>query len=161
MGGGMGGGMGAMGGGMGGMGGGMGGMGAMGGAGAMGGMGTGAAGMMPGMMPGMLGAAGISSGSGLSALLDDNLKGSGAIVSSAEEFEFEYLLAGIKPEYADMAAGFETYLTTCPSFKNNLCHEDLGGSERLRSPCPMYLQCYYCLRINPLYCLDHDDNSHH
>ena len=69
-------------------------------------------------------------------------------------------MAGIKPEYADMAAGFETYLTTCPSFKNDLCHEDLGGSERLRSPCPLYLQCYYCLRINPLYCLSdsHDDD---
>lgn len=50
--------------------------------------------------------------------------------------------------------GYSTYLQDCPSFIHNICHEDIGGSERLRSPCPDYLKCYYCLRINPLFCLD-------
>lgn len=50
--------------------------------------------------------------------------------------------------------GYSTYLQQCPSFVHNICHEDIGGSERLRAPCPNYLKCYYCLRINPLYCLD-------
>merc|ERR1711968_396946 len=49
--------------------------------------------------------------------------------------------------------GYSTYLQNCPSFIHNICHEDVGGSERLRSPCPMHLTCYYCLRINPLHCL--------
>ena len=56
--------------------------------------------MAGGLLPG--------AATGLSALLDANLQGSGAVVSAAEEFDFEYLLAGIKPEFADMAAGFET-----------------------------------------------------
>jgi hypothetical protein len=50
--------------------------------------------------------------------------------------------------------GYSNYLQDCPSFVHNICHEDIGGSERLRSPCPDYLKCYYCLRINPLFCLD-------
>ena len=50
--------------------------------------------------------------------------------------------------------GYSAYLQDCPSFVHNICHEDIGGSERLRSPCPDYLKCYYCLRINPLFCLD-------
>ena len=50
--------------------------------------------------------------------------------------------------------GYAAYLRQCPSFVHNICHEDIGGSERLRAPCPDFLKCYYCLRINPLYCLD-------
>ena len=49
--------------------------------------------------------------------------------------------------------GYLHYLIDCPSFVHNVCHEDLGGSERLRAPCPDHLKCYYCLRINPLYCM--------
>ena len=63
------------------------------------------------------------------------------------------LCAGLAPKYMDMCRGYEKYLTDCPSFKNDICHEDIGGTERLRSPCPAHLKCYYCLRINPLYCL--------
>ena len=57
-------------------------------------------------------------------------------------------------EYTDMCTGYAAYLRQCPSFVHNICHEDIGGSERLRAPCPDFLKCYYCLRINPLYCLD-------
>lgn len=49
--------------------------------------------------------------------------------------------------------GYQNYMESCPSFVHDICHEDLGGSERLRSPCPDHLKCYYCLRINPLFCL--------
>lgn len=58
--------------------------------------------------------------------------------------------------YKATCKGYSTYLQQCPSFVHNICHEDIGGSERLRAPCPNYLKCYYCLRINPLYCLDED-----
>jgi hypothetical protein len=56
-------------------------------------------------------------------------------------------------KFKDMCEGYSKYLQDCPSFEHNICHEDLGGAERLRAPCPDYLTCYYCLRINPLYCL--------
>lgn len=64
------------------------------------------------------------------------------------------LCAKIGPMYFDMCKGYLKYLHDCPSFIHNICHEDVGGSERLRAPCPKYLKCYYCLRINPLYCGD-------
>jgi hypothetical protein len=54
--------------------------------------------------------------------------------------------------YKEMCNGYDDYLKECPSFIHDLCHEDVGGGERLRSPCPDYLKCYYCLRINPIYC---------
>jgi len=57
-------------------------------------------------------------------------------------------------KFMDMCKGYSQYLQKCPSFEHNICHEDMGGSERLRAPCPDYLKCYYCLRINPLYCLE-------
>jgi len=63
------------------------------------------------------------------------------------------LCDGINPKYQEMCDGFEEYLINCPSFTNDVCHRDEGGAERLVSPCPDYLKCYYCLRINPLYCL--------
>merc|ERR1711924_541626 len=34
--------------------------------------------------------------------------------------------------------GYVKYLIDCPSFVHNICHEDMGGSERLRAPCPAY-----------------------
>lgn len=64
------------------------------------------------------------------------------------------LCADVGPEYTDTCMGYAAYLRQCPSFVHNICHEDIGGSERLRAPCPDFLKCYYCLRINPLYCLD-------
>ena len=60
------------------------------------------------------------------------------------------------PEYKDMCKGYQKYLEDCPSFVHNICHQDMGGSERLRAPCPDHLICYYCLRINPLYCMEED-----
>jgi hypothetical protein len=57
------------------------------------------------------------------------------------------------PAYMDMCQGYRKYLEECPSFVHNICHEDVGGSEKLLSPCPDHLVCYYCLRVNPLYCL--------
>merc|ERR1719183_3090718 len=66
------------------------------------------------------------------------------------------LCDGIDPKYQEMCDGFEEYLIDCPSFTNDVCHKDLGGAERLLSPCPSYLKCYYCLRLNPIYCIaDH------
>lgn len=59
----------------------------------------------------------------------------------------------LNPRFKSMCEGFSQYLSECPSNMHNICHQDVGGSEVLRAPCPVYLQCYYCLRINPLYCL--------
>lgn len=53
-----------------------------------------------------------------------------------------------------MCRGYMNYLNDCPAFIHNICHEDVGGSEKLRAPCPDHLTCYYCLRINPLHCID-------
>ena len=64
------------------------------------------------------------------------------------------LCAEVGPDYLDMCMGYSEYMRPCPSFVHNICHEDIGGSERLRAPCPDFLKCYYCLRINPLYCLE-------
>ena len=60
----------------------------------------------------------------------------------------------VNKKYRDTCNGYATYIDQCPSFVHNICHEDMGGSERLRSPCPEHLVCYYCLRINPLYCVE-------
>jgi hypothetical protein len=57
---------------------------------------------------------------------------------------------GLNPLYKDMCQGYTTYLESCPSFINDICQEDVGGKEKIRAPCPSYLKCYYCLRINPL-----------
>lgn len=64
------------------------------------------------------------------------------------------LCTNVDKKFKEMCKGYIKYLIDCPSFVHNICHEDMGGSERLRAPCPDYLKCYYCLRINPLYCLD-------
>ncbi len=65
----------------------------------------------------------------------------------------------INLSYEAMCYGYSQYINDCPSFIHDICHEDVGGSERLRSPCPEHLVCYYCLRINPLHCLDRDDEQ--
>ena len=61
---------------------------------------------------------------------------------------------GIGKKFEAMCLGYSSYLSECPSFVHDICHEDIGGSEQLRAPCPDHLTCYYCLRINPLYCID-------
>ncbi len=43
-------------------------------------------------------------------------------------------------------------LQSCPEFVNDWCYQDYGGSQVLRSPCPPYLICHYCLGLNPLHC---------
>lgn len=81
-------------------------------------------------------------------------KSGGEGAEAAEAGMKKDLCANIDPKYKDMCEGYEKYLEDCPSFVHNICHQDMGGSERLRAPCPEHLVCYYCLRINPLYCLD-------
>eukprot|EP00941_MAST-03F_sp_MAST-3F-sp1_P002176 g2176.t1 len=44
-------------------------------------------------------------------------------------------------------------LQSCPEFVNDWCYQDLGGTQMLRSPCPDFLKCHYCLGLNPLHCL--------
>jgi len=44
-------------------------------------------------------------------------------------------------------------LQSCPEFVNDWCYQDFGGSQMLRSPCPAYLKCHYCLGLNPLHCM--------
>ena len=60
---------------------------------------------------------------------------------------------GMNPSFKEMCTGYSKYLQECPSFVHNICHRDVGGAEELLSPCPEHLTCYYCLRINPIYCL--------
>ena len=60
----------------------------------------------------------------------------------------------VGPSFKEMCTGYSKYLEECPSFVHNICHQDVGGAEQLLSPCPEHLTCYYCLRVNPLYCLD-------
>lgn len=60
---------------------------------------------------------------------------------------------GMNPSFTEMCKGYSKYLQECPSFVHNICHQDVGGAEQLLSPCPEHLTCYYCLRINPIYCL--------
>jgi len=81
-----------------------------------------------------------------------------AIKAAAEAAKLgkKALCSNVDPKFKDMCNGYDKYLQDCPSFVHNICHQDMGGSERLRSPCPEYLICYYCLRINPLYCFDDD-----
>lgn len=69
------------------------------------------------------------------------------------------LCGSMTVNFKAMCKGYSNYLQDCPSFIHNICHEDIGGSERLRSPCPDYLKCYYCLRINPLFCLDFSSDT--
>ena len=44
-------------------------------------------------------------------------------------------------------------LQSCPEFTNGWCYQDLGGSQKLRGPCPDHLICHYCLGLNPLMCI--------
>lgn len=91
----------------------------------------------------------VKKGEGSSASAD----GSGEDSGSGSMMGKKDMCKGVGKRYREMCVGYMNYLESCPSFVHNICHEDLGGSERLRSPCPDYLKCFYCLRINPLFCL--------
>lgn len=59
-------------------------------------------------------------------------------------------------EMQDMCRAQQKVLQSCPEFTNNWCYQDLGGTQALRSPCPKFLTCHYCLGMNPLHCLDEE-----
>eukprot|EP00750_Incisomonas_marina_P017685 INCI2341.2.p1 GENE.INCI2341.2~~INCI2341.2.p1 ORF type:complete len:142 (-),score=25.69 INCI2341.2:114-509(-) len=87
-------------------------------------------------------------------LLDQMVKLGFESNMSPERMMQAQMCMGVDEKYLAMCEGYAVYLSECPSFLHDICHEDVGGSELLRSPCPDYLKCYYCLRINPLYCFD-------
>ena len=58
----------------------------------------------------------------------------------------------------DMCYAQQYVLQSCPEFVNDWCYQDLGGTQQLRSPCPKYLKCHYCLGLNPLHCLASNAN---
>merc|ERR1719174_58460 len=60
----------------------------------------------------------------------------------------------IIPEFMQMAKAMTKVLQSCPEFTNGWCYQDLGGSQKLRGPCPDHLICHYCLGLNPLMCID-------
>ncbi len=72
---------------------------------------------------------------------------------------FPDLTWGLPPEYKEMGKAQQAVLQACPEFMNDWCYEDLGGTQMLRSPCPAYLTCHYCLGLNPLHCLPEDDDD--
>lgn len=72
---------------------------------------------------------------------------------------FPDLTWGLPPEYKEMGQAQQAVLQACPEFMNNWCYEDLGGTQMLRSPCPAYLTCHYCLGLNPLHCLPEDQSD--
>lgn len=59
----------------------------------------------------------------------------------------------IIPEFRQMADAMTKVLQSCPEFTNGWCYQDLGGSQKLRGPCPDHLICHYCLGLNPLMCV--------
>ena len=64
-----------------------------------------------------------------------------------------YGLCGkVEEEYLPMCLAQQKVLQACPEYVNDWCYQDYGGSQRLRSPCPQYLICHYCLGMNPLHC---------
>lgn len=52
-----------------------------------------------------------------------------------------------------MCKAQQRVLQGCPEFANDWCYHDLGGTQRLLSPCPTALKCHYCLGLNPLHCI--------
>lgn len=67
---------------------------------------------------------------------------------------FYELCNGMWPEYMAMCHAQQKTLQGCPEFTQGWCYQDLGGSQVLRSPCPMHLVCHYCLGLNPLFCIN-------
>merc|ERR1712146_153935 len=63
-----------------------------------------------------------------------------------------YDLCGLlAPEMQEMCRAQQRVLQSCPEFTNDWCYQDLGGTQALRSPCPIHLKCHYCLGMNPLH----------
>lgn len=56
-------------------------------------------------------------------------------------------------QYKSMCYAQQKVLQSCPEFMNQWCYQDLGGTQALRSPCPTFLVCHYCLGLNPLHCV--------
>jgi hypothetical protein len=52
-----------------------------------------------------------------------------------------------------MCKAQQRVLQGCPEFTNDWCYHDLGGTQKLLSPCPTALKCHYCLGLNPLHCI--------
>ena len=76
------------------------------------------------------------------------------IISNAGQSgaNFYNLCSGVNAEYQAMCAAQQKTLQACPEHINDWCYQDLGGSQKLRSPCPSHLKCHYCLGLNPLHC---------
>lgn len=76
------------------------------------------------------------------------------IASTAARFGTMYYgLCQLDNEYLDMCHAQQKVLQSCPEFTNNWCYQDMGGSQVLKSPCPVHLLCHYCLGMNPLHCV--------
>ena len=54
---------------------------------------------------------------------------------------------------ARQCTAMQKVLQSCPEFLNDWCYQDLGQSQILRSPCPDWLKCHFCLGFNPMQCL--------
>ena len=61
-------------------------------------------------------------------------------------------IANTHSHYMPMCLAQQKVLQACPEFTNDWCYLDQGGSQVLKSPCPDYLTCHYCLGMNPLHC---------
>jgi hypothetical protein len=77
------------------------------------------------------------------------------MIKTAYDLGFDFPIASrrIAPEFGQMATAMAKVLQACPEFMNKWCYQDLGGSQKLRGPCPDHLVCHYCLGLNPLMCV--------
>jgi hypothetical protein len=77
------------------------------------------------------------------------------IVGNAKDAgaSFYDLCGNVMPQYQKMCQAQQKTLQSCPEYINDWCYQDLGGSQKLRSPCPDHLKCHYCLGLNPLHCV--------
>eukprot|EP00501_MAST-03F_sp_TOSAG23-6_P002653 GSMAST32.ASY1.ANO1.2797.1 assembled CDS len=57
------------------------------------------------------------------------------------------LCFNVSSPYQEMCRGYQHYLKDCPSFKHNICHEDVGGSERLRAPCTFFFHTSWTILL--------------
>ena len=64
----------------------------------------------------------------------------------------EFGCGTVDKKYNAMCRGYENYLNECPSFIHNMPW-NVGGSESFVHLAQITTY-YYCLRINPLYCID-------
>merc|ERR1712037_794943 len=77
------------------------------------------------------------------------------LIKTAYDLGFDFPIASrrISPEFEQMGTAMAKVLQACPEFMNKWCYQDLGGSQKLRGPCPDHLVCHYCLGLNPLMCV--------